>query len=55
MMRADDGELYLEIRGATEERLRAGLIAVRAYISRCGSMRRTPCDPLRFAGSWALR
>jgi hypothetical protein len=36
MTRVDDGELYLEIRGATEEQLRAGLAAVRAYISRCG-------------------
>jgi hypothetical protein len=36
MTKVDDGELYLEIRGATEEQLRAGLIAARAYISRCG-------------------
>lgn len=39
MTRVDDGELYLEIRGATEKQLRAGLAAARRYITRCGCLR----------------
>ena len=36
MARIDDGELYLEIEGASEEQLRAGLIAARKRIARTG-------------------
>lgn len=37
MARIDDGELYLEIEGATQEQLRAGLIAARRHIVSCGA------------------
>lgn len=36
MARIDDGELYLEIEGATEEQLRAGLSAARRHLVGCG-------------------
>lgn len=36
MARIDDGELYLEIEGATEEQLCAGLGAARRHLVGCG-------------------
>lgn len=36
MARIDDGELFLEIEGATQEQLRAGLTGARQYIARSG-------------------
>lgn len=37
MARIDDGELYLEIEGSTEEQLRSGLVAARRHIVGCGA------------------
>lgn len=37
MARLDDGEIFFESEGATEEQLRAGLIAARRHIVGCGA------------------